>query len=41
MERTGKNYDKLTIIDDFMFGKVMRNPKYCKNVEEELYNLYL
>lgn len=34
MERTGKNYEELTIIDDFMFGKVMRNPKHCKKLLE-------
>ena len=34
MERTRKKYEELTIIDDFMFGKVMRNPKYCKKLLE-------
>lgn len=34
MERTGKKYEELTIIDDFMFGKVMRNPKHCKKLLE-------
>lgn len=34
MERTRKKYEELTIIDDFMFGKVMRNPKHCKKLLE-------
>lgn len=34
MERTGKKYEELTITDDFMFGKVMRNPKHCKKLLE-------
>lgn len=34
MERSGKKYEELTITDDFMFGKVMRNPKHCKKLLE-------
>lgn len=34
MERTRKKYEELTIVDDFMFGKVMRNPKHCKKLLE-------
>lgn len=34
MGRTGKKYEELTITDDFMFGKVMRNPKHCKKLLE-------
>lgn len=34
MGRTVKKYEELTIIDDFMFGKVMRNPKHCKKLLE-------
>ena len=29
-----KPIEKLTIVDDFMFGAVMRNPKYCKPLLE-------
>ena len=25
-----KKFEVLTISDDFMFGIIMRNPKYCK-----------
>lgn len=32
MER--KKYEELTIVDDFMFGKVMGNPKHCKKLLE-------
>ena len=34
MGRTKKKYEELTIIDDFMFGKVMRDPKHCKKLLE-------
>lgn len=34
MDRTRKKYEELTIIDDFMFGKVMRDPKRCKKLLE-------
>ena len=34
MERTGKKYEELTITDDFMFGKVMRNPRHCRKLLE-------
>lgn len=34
MGRTVKKYEELTIVDDFMFGKVMRNPKHCKKLLE-------
>lgn len=34
MERKNKKYEELTIVDDFMFGKVMRNPKHCKKLLE-------
>lgn len=34
MERKRKKYEELTIADDFMFGKVMRNPKHCKKLLE-------
>lgn len=34
MGRTVKKYEELSIIDDFMFGKVMRNPKHCKKLLE-------
>lgn len=29
-----KKYEELTIKDDFMFGIIMRNPKYCKTFLE-------
>ena len=31
MPRKAKNYDELELKDDFMFGMVMRNPKYSQN----------
>ncbi len=34
MGKTRKKYEELTIIDDFMFGKVMRNPERCKKLLE-------
>ncbi len=34
MSRNGKKYEELTITDDFMFGKVMRNLKHCKKLLE-------
>lgn len=34
MGRKRKKYEELTILDDFMFGKVMRNPKHCKKLLE-------
>ncbi len=39
MERTRKKYEELTITDDFMFGKVMRNPKRCKKLLEIILNV--
>ena len=29
-----KPMEELTIVDDFMFGAVMRNPKLCRTQEE-------
>ena len=34
-----KTFDELTINDDFMFGIVMREPKYCKPFLETILNL--
>ena len=34
MERKRKKYEELTITDDFMFGKIMRDPKHCKKLLE-------
>lgn len=34
MGRAVKKYEELTIVDDFMFGKVMRNPKHCRKLLE-------
>ncbi len=34
MGKTRKKYEELTIIDDFMFGKVMRDPERCKKLLE-------
>ncbi|MCM1568184.1 MAG: Rpn family recombination-promoting nuclease/putative transposase [Roseburia sp.] len=34
MSKKRKKYEELTIVDDFMFGKVMRNPEYCKRLLE-------
>lgn len=34
MGRTKKKYEELTIVDDFMFGKIMRNPEHCKKLLE-------
>lgn len=39
MERKRKKYEELTIVDDFMFGKVMRNPKHCKKLLEIILNV--
>ncbi|MCM1026606.1 MAG: PD-(D/E)XK nuclease family transposase [Roseburia sp.] len=39
MERMRKKYEELTIVDDFMFGKVMRNPKHCKKLLEIILNV--
>ncbi len=34
MGKTAKKYEELTIIDDFMFGKVMRDPERCRKLLE-------
>lgn len=34
MEKRQKKYEELTIIDDFMFGKVMRDPERCRKLLE-------
>ena len=34
-----KKYEELTIKDDFMFGIIMRNPKYCKTFLETVLNV--
>ncbi|MCM1056099.1 MAG: Rpn family recombination-promoting nuclease/putative transposase [Firmicutes bacterium] len=39
MKRIRKKYEELTITDDFMFGKVMRDPKHCKKLLEIILNL--
>lgn len=35
----GKEFEKLELKDDFMFGVVMRNPKYCKPFLERILNI--
>lgn len=34
-----KKFEDLTISDDFMFGIVMRDPKYCKPFLETILNI--
>lgn len=34
MEKRQKKYEELTITDDFMFGKVMRDPERCRKLLE-------
>lgn len=34
-----KKFEDLTIIDDFMLGIVMRDPKYCKPFLETILNI--
>ena len=34
-----KKFEDLTISDDFMFGIIMRNPKYCKPFWETILNI--
>lgn len=34
MMRELKKYEELTIVDNFMFGKVMRDPGRCKKLLE-------
>ncbi len=34
MGKAAKKYEELTIVDDFMFGKVMRNPGRCRKLLE-------
>lgn len=34
-----KKFEELTITDDFMFGIIMRNPKYCKPFLETVLNI--
>jgi len=34
MGKVMKKYEELTIVDDFMFGKVMRSPRRCKKLLE-------
>jgi len=34
MGKVTKKYEELTINDDFMFGKVVRDPKRCKKILE-------
>lgn len=34
-----KKFEVLTISDDFMFGIIMRNPKYCKPFWETILNI--
>ncbi len=34
MGRERKKYEELTIVDDFMFGKVMRHPGRCRRLLE-------
>ena len=36
---TSKKFEDLTISDDFMFGIVMRDPKYCKPFLETILNI--
>ena len=34
-----KRFEELEIQDDFMFGVIMRNPKYCKPFLETVLNI--
>ena len=34
-----KKFEELQISDDFMFGVIMRNPKYCKPFLETILNI--
>ena len=34
-----KRFEELEIQDDFMFGVIMRNPKYCKPFLETVINI--
>ena len=34
LRQMAKTLDELTIVDNFMFGVVMRNPKRCKPLLE-------
>ena len=34
-----KRFEELEIRDDFMFGVIMRNPKYCKPFLETVLNI--
>ncbi len=34
MEKVAKKYEELVITDDFMFGKVFRNPERCRKLLE-------
>lgn len=34
-----RKFEDLTISDDFMFGIVMRDPKYCKPFLETILNI--
>lgn len=34
-----KKFEDLTISDDFLFGIIMRNPKYCKPFLETILNV--
>ena len=34
-----KRFEELEIQDDFMFGVIMRNPKYCKSILETVLNI--
>ncbi len=39
MRKRLKKYEELTIVDDFMFGKVMRHPGRCKRLLEIILGL--
>ncbi|RKI41510.1 hypothetical protein D7V86_09115 [bacterium D16-51] len=34
-----KKFEELELKDDFMFGIIMRNPKYCKPFLETILNI--
>ncbi len=34
MEKKAKKYEELTIVDDFMFGKVLNHPERCRQLLE-------
>ena len=34
-----KTIDELTIVDDFMFGAVMKDPRRCKPLIEQILNI--